>query len=188
MLRNYSPTDPTQARFCFLGQRTNDISTIWRGVFGSANSRLQMVVSTQSVNADTTRRILACKNTYSYVNAVAIAPYLSITLNDTISYASVISGLNNQITSVANNIKSHLTYTSQYGLQLHCYESGQGLTGANAAQTSIGLGVQSSSDMANIYYSYLSMLFNNSISLANHFTDSGKYSRYGFWGLFQYTD
>lgn len=52
-----------------------------------------MVVSTQSVNADTTRRILACQNTYNFVNAVAIAPYLSIPLTDSMSFADIISGL-----------------------------------------------------------------------------------------------
>lgn len=31
-------------------------------------------------------------------------------------------------------------------------------------------------------------MFNNSIILANHYTDSSHYSNYGSWGLFQYTD
>lgn len=87
-----APSDPTQARFCYLGLRTNQISTIWRGVFGSSG-RLQMVVSTQAVNADTTRRILACQNTSNYVDAVAIAPYLSIALNDSMSFANIIDGM-----------------------------------------------------------------------------------------------
>ena len=32
------------------------------------------------------------------------------------------------------------------------------------------------------------MLFNNSIALANHYTDTSHYSKYGSWGLFQYAD
>jgi hypothetical protein len=74
---NYS-SDPTQARFCYLGKRTQDISDIWRNAFGVGSARLSIVVSTQAVNADTTSRILACRNTYTKVNAVAIAPYLSV--------------------------------------------------------------------------------------------------------------
>jgi hypothetical protein len=187
ILKNFS-TDPTQARFCFLGQRTNDISTIWRGVFGSKSPRLQMIVSTQSVNADTTKRILACKNTQNYVDAVAIAPYLSINLTNTMSFANIISGMNSQITKLAANIQSHLNYTNQYNLKLYCYESGQGLAGSNSVQTALQIGVQNSTDMVDLYVNYLNMLFNNSIQLANHFTDSGLYSVYGSWGLFQYTD
>lgn len=118
-MSNYS-TDPTQARFCFLGQRTNDISTIWRSVFGSS-SRFKMVVSTQAVNADTTNRILSCKGTQAYVNAVAIAPYISISLNDSMSFTNIFSGLNSQITTLATTIQTHLVYTKKYSLQLYCY-------------------------------------------------------------------
>lgn len=32
------------------------------------------------------------------------------------------------------------------------------------------------------------MLFNSSITLANHYTDSVHYTKYGSWGLFQYID
>jgi hypothetical protein len=67
-----------------------------------------MIVSTQSVNADTTKRILACKSTQNYVDAVAIAPYLSISLNDSMTLDNIITGMNSQITLVANDIKSHL--------------------------------------------------------------------------------
>lgn len=78
---NYSPNDPTQARFCFLGQRTQDIYDIWTSVYGPNNPRLNIIVSTQAVNADTTNRILACRNTYTKVHGVAIAPYLSVPIS-----------------------------------------------------------------------------------------------------------
>jgi len=50
------------------------------------------------------------------------------------------------------------------------------------------IGVQTADDMLGIYTTYHEMLFNNSIALTNQFTDSGLYSRYGSWGLFQFTD
>lgn len=78
-------TDPTEARFCFLGVMTQTISSIFRPLFGDNPSRLQVIVSTQAVNADTTRRILACQNTYQYVDGVAIAPYFSANLTNTTS-------------------------------------------------------------------------------------------------------
>lgn len=42
--------------------------------------------------------------------------------------------------------------------------------------------------MRQVYLSYMQMLFNSSIVLACHFTDSGRYTQYGGWGLFQYID
>lgn len=187
VLLKLAPTDPTQARFCYLGLRTNQISTIWRGVYGNSN-RLKMVVSTQAVNADTTRRILACQNTSSYVDGVAIAPYLSITLSDSMNFSSIISGLNAQIPLLSNTIKTHLAYTNSYNISLFCYESGQGLVGSTTTQTNLQIGVQTTTDMRQIYLSYHEMLFNNSIVLANHYTDSVHYTQYGSWGLFQYID
>lgn len=89
-----APNDPTQARFCYLGLITNNISTIWRGVFGANNKRLNIIVSTQAVNADTTTRILTCKKTYNYVDGVAIAPYLSINLNDSMTFNDVFANMN----------------------------------------------------------------------------------------------
>jgi hypothetical protein len=55
-------TDPTQARFCYLSMITQKISDIWKAVWSqpSDKARLHIVVSTQAVNADTTRRILSC--------------------------------------------------------------------------------------------------------------------------------
>jgi hypothetical protein len=120
VLLNLAPTDPTQARFCYLGLRTNQISAIWRSVF-SNSPRLNMLVSTQAVNADTTRRILSCQNTNNFVDGVAIAPYLSITLTDSMSFTNVIDGLNAQIPLLGVTVKSHLAYTNPAGLPLLCY-------------------------------------------------------------------
>lgn len=181
---NFAPGDPTEARFCYLGLRTNQISSIWRGVFGNGNSRLQVIVSTQSVNADTTRRILACKGTYGFVDGVAIAPYLSTTLTDSMTYDNIISLLNTEITAIASTIQQHLLYTNNYSLPLLCYESGQGLLGTTTVQTSLQIGVQTYELMRQVYRSYFEMLFNNSIVHANHYCDSVHYTKYGSWGLF----
>jgi len=52
------------------------------------------VISTQAVNADTTRRILACENGYKKINLVAIAPYLSITLNANMTQTEIFTQMN----------------------------------------------------------------------------------------------
>lgn len=151
---NLAPGDPTQARFCYLGLRTNQISAIWRGVYGS-DSRLQMIVSTQSVNADTTKRILACQSTYNHVDGVAIAPYLSTTILDNSTYDQIISQMQTQISIIATAIQQHLSYTTPHSLSLYCYESGQGLVGSDTIQTNLQIGVQTYAPMRALYLSYL---------------------------------
>lgn len=147
-----------------------------------------MIVSTQSVNADTTKRILTCKSTFNHVDGVAIAPYLSTTLTDSSTYDQIISQMQAQISAIATTIQQHLSFTTPHNLQLHCYESGQGLVGSNTVQTNLQIGVQTYAPMRALYLAYHQMLFNNSISLANHFGDTGRYSQYGSWGLFQNVD
>lgn len=117
---NYD-SDPTQARFCYLGQRTQDISDIWWNVFGSDSTRLSIVISTQAVNADTTRRILACRNTYTKVNAVAIAPYLSVTVTSNTPLDSLFAQLTTQVGAVGLMVASHLKFTNNHSLSLLCY-------------------------------------------------------------------
>ena len=88
-------TDPAQARFCYLSMKTQNISDVWRSIWSSPSdsARLKIVISPQSVNADTTRRILACENGYKKVDFVAIAPYLSIKLLSNMTVTDVFAGL-----------------------------------------------------------------------------------------------
>jgi hypothetical protein len=139
---NYSSNDPTQARFCYLGQRTQDISDIWNGVYGQNNPNLQIIVSTQAVNADTTRRILACRNTYLKVNGVAIAPYLSVTMTSSMTLDTLFSKLTSQVGLIGPMVAAHLNYTKNYSLPLLCYESGQGLVGSDSTTTNLQVTAQ----------------------------------------------
>lgn len=151
-------TNPTQARFCYLSMITQKISDIWKDVW-SHSSRLHIVVSTQAVNADTTRRILACENGYQKVDAVAIAPYLSVTLNDTMSQMDVLNKMHDQLPILGAKIREHLTFTSQYNLPLTCYEAGQGLLGTTTITNQLQIGVQTDDSMKDIYTSYFATLF-----------------------------
>jgi len=75
--------------------KTQNISSIWRSIWSNSSdsTRLNIVISPQAVNADTTRRILACENGYQKVDFVAIAPYLSITLLDNMTKTDVFTQL-----------------------------------------------------------------------------------------------
>jgi hypothetical protein len=65
-----------EAAFCWYGLRSREMMRIWRGVWGEARShRLKLVISSQAVNPDVSRRMLACNGTGFEADALAIAPY-----------------------------------------------------------------------------------------------------------------
>lgn len=181
--------DPTEARFCFLGVMTQTISSIFRPIFSDNPSQLQVVVSTQAVNADTTNRILACQDTYLYVDGVAVAPYFGANLTNTTTADELFTNLIPADLAIINStLNQHLQIANNRSIKLLCYESGQGLLGGNPTQVLIQISVQSDPRMAEAYVSYLNVLFNSSVSLANHYSDIRISSQYGSWGLFEYAD
>jgi len=58
------------------------------------------------------------------------------------------------------------------------------LLGTDAATLKLQYKVQDDSRMTATYTAYFAMLFNNSIVLANQFTDTSSQSKYGSWGIF----
>ena len=97
---------PTQARFCFLGNRTRRIAQLWAAVWSfnlapaaaaalspaaaaayvntsglpRVHPRVRIVLSSQAVDADVTGRVLGCNRTGFFVDAVAVAPYFTAPL------------------------------------------------------------------------------------------------------------
>jgi hypothetical protein len=100
---------------------TKKISNSWRKIFTTTLTRLSIVVSTQSVNADTTRRILLCQNTSQYVDAVAIAPYFTANLTNSNANTLFNTTLPLNIQQINATLKQHLNYTNQYNIKLMCY-------------------------------------------------------------------
>jgi hypothetical protein len=98
--------------------------------------------------------ILTCHNTSDNVDAVAIAPYLSITLDDSMNGTDIFTSLTAQTPILATVISTHLSYTNQYSLPLLCYESGQGLVGSTPIQTSLQISVQTFPQIRQLYFSY----------------------------------
>lgn len=91
---------------------------------------------------------------YESVDEVAIAPYLSIKLNDTMTSTNIIDGMTAEIDNIAKIIKTHLNITNQYNLPLATYESGQGLLGTTSTTTKLQIGIQADERMKNVYVKY----------------------------------
>ena len=186
--------DGVQARFCYLGYITNKISQIFRSVFSASDKledkqRLKIVISTQSVNADTTKRILECQNSYEHVDAVAIAPYFSDELNDEYTADYVFETLMPKIFEGINkDLQSHHAIIQKYNLEFYNYESGQGFLGSTQKQTDFQISIQDDERMKAAYIEYLKLLKSNGVSLTMLFTLAGKWSKYGSWGHLRYID
>lgn len=100
----------------------------------------------------------------------------------------VFNALNTELSVLNATMKTHLNITRGYNISLSCYEAGQGLTPSTAATNTLQVAVQTDPRMQTIYTKYFEMLYNNSMTLVNHYTDSSHFSKYGSWGMFQYTD
>jgi hypothetical protein len=91
---------------------TQIINVSWTQIFSDNPARLIIVVSTQSINADTTNRILACQDTYKYVKAVAIAPYFSTNMTGLSIDTLMNTSLPQEIQTINTTLKQHLIYTN----------------------------------------------------------------------------
>jgi len=52
---------------------------------------------------------------------VAIAPYLSVSMTDSMTGTSLFAALNSKLNDLDTLLKSHLTITNGYNLELGCY-------------------------------------------------------------------
>lgn len=72
-----------------------------------------------------------------------------------------------------------------YGLQMLCYECGQQFSAGNNNPPLDQLFYEANNDarMGTAYTTYFTMLKNAGFLIANHYSDIGKYTGFGYWGL-----
>jgi hypothetical protein len=197
-LRMGLSTDANQARFCYYGLRSSQIFAIWKNVWGSDRNRLVFTLSSQAVNPDVSQRILDCNNTYVNADALAIAPYFSswLTANNTGLDTHVVA-LEGIMTTYApagvadalSTLPVHYQLAAARNLKLITYESGQSILNSNSPpQSVIAMAANRDSRMQQIYITYLNGLIANNVSLINHFSSIGLYSKYGSYGLMESLD
>ncbi|GFR45710.1 hypothetical protein Agub_g7119, partial [Astrephomene gubernaculifera] len=182
-----------EARLCFVGQRTANISKIWKSVWGTgANgnaSRVVVVVSAQAVWPITSSKLLSCGGAASYIDALAIAPYfgsynssrdknLTVFMNTT---------LPSQINDTLNYVAQHAAIAAKYGKTLVAYEAGQGMNG-DGSSNDLAIQANRHPTMASLYRTYLRALAAANVSRVVHFSSIGVYSKYGSWGLMEAQD
>jgi hypothetical protein len=169
--------------------------------------RLRIVVASQAVNADVTRRILACNGTGFHVDAAAVAPYFSVPLtargsgsdNDLLPLPAVVAATYSAIANSTAMLALHLAATAPYtprnasggalvlgsALPLLAYEAGQSFVAQGSyIQTALAEALNAAPEMAQLHGAYLAALRASGLSgPLCIFSSVGLPSVYGSWGV-----
>ncbi|GIL67805.1 hypothetical protein Vafri_21080 [Volvox africanus] len=178
-----------EARLCFVGQRTANISKIWKAVWAGRAAQVVVVVSGQAVWSITSDKLLSCGNASAHIDALSVAAYFGSynAARDTNLTIFMNTTLPSQVNEAIDYIKLHAAIAAKYGKPLVAYEGGQGMAGDGS---STDLAIQANRDpaMAGIYRTYMDALASINVSRFVHYSSIGTYSKYGSWGLMEAQD
>ncbi|GIL87895.1 hypothetical protein Vretifemale_15941 [Volvox reticuliferus] len=178
-----------EARLCFVGQRTANISKIWKAVWAGRAAQVVVVVSGQAVWNITSDKLLSCGNASKNIDALAVAAYFGSynATRDTNLTIFMNTTLPAQANDAVEYMKLHAVIAAKYGKPLLAYEGGQGMAGDGS---STDLAIQANRDpaMAGIYRTYMEALAAVNISRIVHYSSIGSYTKYGSWGLMEAQD
>lgn len=197
-LRNPSCTTAGQRYF---SERSVEIWDIFESVFGGT-SRLVRVMASQAASSGLSGIYLSWNNAYLKTDALAIAPYfaedvgrdpnaVTWSLNQLFTHITNFSLPTNTYSWVDKNV--NLLNNSNYAhIKLIAYEGGQHLAGIGSLQNDLAIetlfkNANRDPQMKTAYTQYLSTLQAKGLKELVHFTDVGRYTKYGSWGVLEYT-
>jgi hypothetical protein len=192
------------ARFCYLGNRSRQIWDVFAAAWPSSpapasaaawRARLRFVLSSQFVNPDVSRRILACGGAGGAADALAVAPYLEPPLTrgnsgrdaDLLTVDGVLNASSGTAwparSALAATCGAHAALARAYNLSLVAYEGGQGLTGGSSSfAQALAIAVNRDARMNLLYRNYTRQFLNScGASLLMHFSSILLPSKYGSW-------
>jgi len=181
--------------------RTRTLGGIFKEVLGSA--RVVTVLGAQSVRVWTAGHGLEyLKSRFGGalgIDALAIAPYFAVMPgpNEAGTYtAMTLDALftfvrTNVLPAVPASLKDYRSLVNSQGLALIAYEGGQhlvGLLGAenNDALTALFIAFNRDPRIKQLYLDYLASWKQADGQLFVHYTDVGRYSKWGSWGALEY--
>ncbi len=201
------PDRPWEGACLFYTQRALQIFRIWQDVFGG-HDRLVRVLAWQVGDHYWIDGLLLKNVKPGEVDALAIAPYLAMLVPphsndpnrpgaDEVSKWSVDQLMaymrNTVLPRVANGIRTNAQMARNHGLRLVAYEAGQHLVGIgggenNPALTQLFFKANADPRMGELYTAYLNTWKQAGGDLLCNFTSVGSWSKWGCWGLLQYSD
>lgn len=197
--------DRWRAGQMYAGLRSAEV---WHG-FAAAlrpGRRLVKVLASQSVSTSITQARLdalldpAWNPAGTLPDAIAIAPYFT----HNFTTAEVAAGLPvvdelvatdmpASIEAARAGVRAHRALADAQGMRLVAYEGGQHYVGVYGAEnddalTAILLAANRDPRMYDRYLEYLDMLRDEGIDLLMNFSMTGRYSKYGSWGVIERQD
>ena len=194
-------------------RRSLEIFKIWEEVFGG-HQRLVRVLAWQSGNTWWMERIiLPQQDAYKHADALAIAPYMGMNVprdadknknkkKKRLSAGEVSKWTVDQalehlekecLPKSIRAIQATKKTADKYGLVLVAYEGGQHMVGVgggqdNDAMTKLLQAANAHPRMGKIYQRYFDAWTDAGGDLFCYFSSVGRWSKWGSWGIMQYSD
>lgn len=189
--------DAFQSALRYHAKRSVEIFEIWRNVFGDT-SRFKRVLGGWAANTWSSMEMLDFNNTYTQVDALAIAPYFGgdfsgcgspVTVDDIFTYLND-AGCEHSIPKARQYMVGQKSIVDSYGIELIAYEGGQHMVkwGAAASDPLAILLEAANLDtrISSSYLSYLNGWRDEGGGLFMHYSAPDRWdSRYGYWGIMQ---
>lgn len=184
-----------QAYARFYSQRSVEIFTIWKKVFGGSK-RLKFILAGQVGNNWLAKQILDWKGAYKNANAYAIAPYFGGKLGydeyvrklKEMSMSDLEKTLRDDVRDIAYQVRKQYESLKEYNIPLFAYEAGQHLVGVNGNENDSSLNmifdnINRDASMKRLYSLYLELWKKNGGSVMMIFSSMAKQSKWGRWGI-----
>ncbi len=184
----------------YTSRRSVEIFKIFEEVFGGAE-RLVRLLPSQAANPYVSEQIVKFEDAWKHADALAIAPYVGMSVSAEEKDDVIALGLDGILDRVEEKIlpetidvmKKQKELAERYGLDLVAYEAGQhlvGLWGANDSEelNSLLTRANRSARMGAIYEKYYRAWEEIGGGALCHFSSTGRWSKWGSWGLIEYAD
>ncbi|MBN1815731.1 MAG: hypothetical protein JW828_00130 [Sedimentisphaerales bacterium] len=194
---------PWEAGWRYTAYRSVQMFRIWEQIFGGTD-RLVRILPSQAANPYVSERIVEWQDAYKHADALAIAPYISMNLSpggkpDAKQVAGwaveqVLDYLENTaLPESIEWIRGNKKIADKYGLKLMTYEGGQHMVGVGGGEnieqlTELLHKANAHPGMADIYAKYFTAWEEAGGDLFCYFSSVGQWSKWGSWGLLQYSD
>lgn len=189
-----------ESQLRFYSQRAVEVFKIWEEVFGESD-RLVRVLGAQSVNVWTGTTIMDWQNAYKQADAVAIGPYFGNRFGDPqtrdtvarMSVEEILDGCREDIEQNQKFTQEFVTAAEKRGLKVFAYEGGQHLVGYGGAENDERLeklfhAANRHPRMKELYLKDLRAWQTSRGGAYMIFSSMGRYSKWGSWGLLEFSD
>ncbi len=194
--------DSHLARLQYQSRRTRQVFEIFEQVFAGQMNRLVRVVASQEGNDWNDAQLMGFEGLAAHADALAVAPYFGHNAGRQQNAQSVRSGgvswvldfmEQSALPQLISEIQMSAASASQWGVPLIAYEGGQHLVAEPSLQndtsiTSVLEAAQRDPRMYDLYRQLLSAWDAAGGSLFVHYTYTGTWNKWGYWGALESND